>query len=177
EQTQKASMMVQLLLQLSRVEASRPVQMHDVEMSEVILSQIEKLVDRIKEKKLEVRLEEAEPGTIKMNYSHAEQIVFNLIHNAVKYTPEGGSISISWLLDHKYGQLIVSDTGIGFSPKTANRLFDRFYRSDDAPVQSESGSGLGLSLVMAIINHYGGTITADSDGPGKGSRFKVKIPV
>ncbi|HKJ46685.1 MAG TPA: ATP-binding protein [Balneolales bacterium] len=177
EQTQKASTMVQLLLQLSRVEASRPVQMHNVEMSEVISSQIEKLIDRIKEKKLKVKLEEADPGYIKMNYSHAEQIVFNLLHNAVKYTPDGGSISISWLRIDHYGELVVEDTGIGFSKETQDRIYDRFYRSDDAPVQSETGSGLGLSLVKAIISHYGGIITAHSDGPGEGSRFIVKIPV
>lgn len=176
-QAEKASSMVQLLLQLSRVESSRPVELHEVEMSEIILSQIEKLDRRIRQKKLQVKLENADPGTVRINQSHAELIAFNLLHNAVKYTPDGDSISISWILKDNYGVLTVSDTGIGFSKETAGRLFDRFYRSDDSEVQSEPGSGLGLSLVRAIVTYYKGTITAKSEGPGKGSRFTVSIPV
>lgn len=177
EQADKASEMVQMLLQLSRVEAGRSVEVHDVDMSEVILSQIEKLTDRIKQKKLHVLLEEADPGSIRMNLSHAEQIAFNLLHNAVKYTPEGGSISVSWIKRGNTGIMTVTDSGIGFTTETGERLFDRFYRSDDSPVQAETGSGLGLSLVKAIVTYYDGTITANSEGPGKGSRFTVYIPV
>ena len=177
EQADKASEMVQLLLQLSRVEATRQVEMHEVEMSEVILSQIEKLTEIIKRKKLRVLLAEADPGSIRMNLSHAEQIVFNLLNNAVKYTPEGGSISISWLLKGRFGILTVTDSGLGFTKETATRLFDRFYRSDNSSVQSETGSGLGLSLVNAIVTYYNGTVTAKSEGPGKGSSFTVSIPV
>ena len=177
EQADKASEMVQLLLQLSRVEATSQVETHDVEMSEVILSQIEKLTDTIKRKKLHVLLADADPGSIRMNLSHAEQIVFNLLNNAVKYTPEGGSISISWLLKGQFGLLTVTDSGIGFTKETETRLFDRFYRSDNSSVQSETGSGLGLSLVKAIVTYYNGTVAAKSEGPGRGSSFTVSLPV
>jgi len=98
EQAAKASTMVRLLLQLSRVEASREVDLHDVEMSEVILSQIEKLTNRIKEKKLHLLLDKADPRSVQINLAHAELIVFNLLHNAVKYTPENGSIAVSWII-------------------------------------------------------------------------------
>jgi len=94
KQADKASNMVQLLLQLSRVEASGSVELHDVEMSEVILSQIEKLTGRIKQKKLHVLMERADPGSIRINQAHAEQIAFNLLHNAIKYTREWINYSI-----------------------------------------------------------------------------------
>ena len=174
-QAEKASDMVQLLLQLSRVESGILVDRHEVDMSEVILSQKERLTEVIKQKKLHVLIAEADPGSIRMNISHAEQIVFNLIHNAIKYTPEGGSITISWTQNEHLGKLIVKDSGIGFTKEAGNRLFDRFYRSDDSQVQSEAGSGLGLSLVRAIVTFYGGSITAESEGPGKGSRFTVYL--
>lgn len=174
-QAEKASDMVQLLLQLSRVESGNLVDRHEVEMSEVILSQMERLTEAIKQKNLHVLIDEADPGSIHMNQSHAEQIVFNLIHNAIKYTPKDGSITISWTQKEHLGRLVVKDSGVGFTKETGDRLFDRFYRSDDAQVQSEKGSGLGLSLVRAIITYYGGSITAESEGHGKGSRFTVYL--
>ncbi len=105
------------------------------------------------------------------------EVVDNLLSNAVKYTPTGGRIDLR--LDHgdRAALLTVSDTGAGFSGVEADRLFDRFYRSDDAAVQAEPGSGLGLSIVRAIVEGYGGHIEARSEGPGRGGLFVVRLPL
>jgi signal transduction histidine kinase len=72
--------------------------------------------------------------------------------------------------------LRVRDTGIGFAPEEADHLFDRFYRSDDAAVQAETGSGLGLAVARAIAEAYGGSVRAESAGPGQGATFEVRLP-
>ena len=87
------------------------------------------------------------------------EVVDNLLSNAVKYTPPGGRIDLR--LAHGDG---------------AARLFDRFYRSDDAAVQARPGSGLGLAIVRAIVEGYGGGVAAQSDGLGRGSTFEVRLP-
>jgi signal transduction histidine kinase len=70
----------------------------------------------------------------------------------------------------------VRDTGAGFGPDEADRLFDRFYRSDDAAVQAEPGSGLGLAIVRAIVESYDGEVAAYSPGAGRGATFEVRLP-
>jgi signal transduction histidine kinase len=114
------------------------------------------------------------------------EIVDNLLRNAVKYTPAGGSVTVELAhgaTDGSRGNaasgeavLRVRDTGIGFAPEDAGHLFDRFYRSDDAAVQAESGSGLGLAVARAIAEAYGGSVRAESAGPGRGATFEVRLP-
>ena len=73
--------------------------------------------------------------------------------------------------------ITLSDSGTGFSPEQAELLFDRFYRADTAEVQAVSGSGLGLSIVKTIVEFYGGSITASSEGSDRGSTFVVTLPL
>jgi signal transduction histidine kinase len=119
------------------------------------------------------------------------EIVDNLLRNAVKYTPAGGRVTVELahgaadgVADGSRGDaapageavLRVRDTGIGFAPEEADHLFDRFYRSDDAAVQAETGSGLGLAVARAIAEAYGGSVRAESAGPGQGATFEVRLP-
>ena len=104
------------------------------------------------------------------------EVVDNLLSNAMKYTPPDGRVSVR--LDHGGGEAVlrVEDTGAGFEPADADRLFDRFYRSDDPAIQAEPGSGLGLAIVRAIVEGYGGSVRAASGGPGRGATFEVRLP-
>lgn len=105
------------------------------------------------------------------------EIVANLLDNAVKYTPEGGEIVVSVVREAAEAVLRVTDTGIGFAPGEAERLFERFYRSNVPEVLSHSGSGLGLVIVRAIVEAYGGEVTANSEGHDRGSTFEVRLPL
>jgi two-component system phosphate regulon sensor histidine kinase PhoR len=99
-----------------------------------------------------------------------EQVLINLIDNAIKYTPENGTITIS---AHDKGDMLaieVRDTGIGIPPNDLSRLFERFYRVDSARSREQGGTGLGLSIVKHIVQLHGGTVTVEST-PGKGSTF------
>ncbi|MDT4738528.1 DUF3369 domain-containing protein [Bradyrhizobium sp. WYCCWR 12699] len=104
------------------------------------------------------------------------EAIDNLISNAIKYSPIGGKIDVA--VSHEGGDTIVrvSDEGAGLSPEDLGRLFGRFQRLSAKPTAGESSTGLGLSIVKRIIDMHGGEVTADSDGPGKGSTFTIALP-
>lgn len=102
-----------------------------------------------------------------------QRVVGNLIDNALKFTSEGGEVRVGLSTSTSSHILSVSDTGIGMTPETASRVFERFYRADES--RHEPGFGLGLSLVKAIVNSYGGEIRCMS-APGKGTTFTVELP-
>ena len=105
------------------------------------------------------------------------QVWMNLLHNAVKFTPEGGRISILLIsnIEAQNGKTVsvtISDTGIGIAPEDQIHIFERFYKVDKARERSLGGSGLGLSLVKKILELHGGSVVVESE-PGKGTVFKV----
>ncbi len=102
-------------------------------------------------------------------------ILDNLLANAIKYTPEG-SIHVNAACARKCFVLKVQDTGVGFTPEQSTHLFERFYRSEQVRGQF-AGNGLGLSVVKAILDHYGGTVAADSQGANQGATFTIRVPI
>jgi len=104
------------------------------------------------------------------------QVIYNLIDNAIKYTPEGGEIRVSLALKSREAILTVSDNGIGIPEKDQAHIFDRFYRVDKARSRATGGTGLGLSIVRQLVQLHGGEITLTSV-PEKGSTFTVTLPV
>ena len=97
-------------------------------------------------------------------------------NNAIKYTPSGGTVTAAVRNEREAVRIEVADTGIGLSGAEQAHLFDRFYRSENPAVQRQRGGGLGLSIAAAIVEAYGGRIEAESEGPGRGSIFKVTLP-
>ena len=96
----------------------------------------------------------------------------NLIDNAIKYTPPGGTITLSLHREGNWANLEVSDTGIGIAPEHLAHIFDRFYRVDKARSRTSGGTGLGLAIVKGIAEQHGGRVTVTSE-PGRGSTFTV----
>jgi two-component system phosphate regulon sensor histidine kinase PhoR len=103
------------------------------------------------------------------------EALINLLDNAVKYTPEGGTITIEAAGDGDGVRLIVTDTGIGIPPKELSRIFERFYRVDRARSREQGGTGLGLSIVKHIVEAHGGRIVVDST-VGRGTKFSLLLP-
>ena len=103
------------------------------------------------------------------------QVVENLLTNAVRYTPEGGSVSVSVGGDADHLHLVVSDTGVGIAPKDQERLFEQFFRAAEARASAIRGIGLGLAIVKAIVDAHGGEVALES-GPGRGTTVTVRIP-
>jgi heavy metal sensor kinase len=104
------------------------------------------------------------------------QLTLNLLDNAVKHTPQGGAIDVSWSLGKGYAKVVVSDEGPGIAPEHLPHIFDRFYRVDKARSRAAGGVGLGLSISRWIAEAHGGSIQADS-APGGGATFTVHLPV
>ncbi|MCC6175531.1 MAG: HAMP domain-containing protein [Chloroflexi bacterium] len=122
-----------------------------------------------------VGLAEAEPAVVQADPDRLRQVLDNLLDNAARYTPAGGTVTASVVLDRGRARLDVTDTGIGIPAEHLPRVFDRFYRVDPARSRATGGTGLGLAIVRHIVESYGGTVTAQSE-PGRGSRFTVYVP-
>ena len=103
------------------------------------------------------------------------QVWINLLHNAVKFTPEGGKVDVTLTRGESEATCRVSDTGIGISEEDRMHVFERFYKADKARDRALGGSGLGLSLVKKIVELHGGTVGVESR-PGEGSAFTVTLP-
>ena len=119
----------------------------------------------------------APPNIVTMcDTDRIREAIDNLVSNAIKYSPIGGKISV--LVAHETGNTLIRvvDEGAGLSPEDLGRLFGRFQRLSAKPTAGESSTGLGLSIVKRIIDMHGGEVTANSDGPGKGSTFTIVLP-
>lgn len=106
-----------------------------------------------------------------------EQIFRNLLSNAARHTPAGGSITVSAQPIQEGIAVTVSDTGAGIDPAHLPHVFDRFYRADESRARATGGAGLGLAIVRQLVTAHGGTVTAESAGAGKGARFVVTLPL
>ncbi|HEX8550945.1 MAG TPA: ATP-binding protein [Abditibacteriaceae bacterium] len=106
-----------------------------------------------------------------------QQIVGNLLSNALKFTPEGGEVGVHLHRTGSYAQIVVSDSGIGMAPEMLPRVFDRFRQADASSTRAQGGLGLGLAIVHHLVKLHGGTVTAQSEGLGKGATFTVQLPL
>ena len=104
-----------------------------------------------------------------------QQVVTNLVVNAVKFTPEGGSIQVRLEQDGSSARILVRDTGVGIAPEILPHIFDRFVQGDIESTK-RGGLGLGLTIVRHIVELHGGTVHAASEGHGKGATFLVRLP-
>lgn len=125
--------------------------------------------------KVNLTLGTVEHALINGDPDRLKQLIINLVTNAIKYTPEGGSVTLSMTTDRGFAYVRVSDTGIGIPKENLEHIFDRFYRVDKARARAMGGAGLGLSIVRWIVEAHRGRVWAESD-QGKGSTFTVQLP-
>ncbi len=117
------------------------------------------------------------PATVIADATRLQQVAWNLLSNAVKFTSPGGTVTVR--LDHEPTTVSLSivDTGIGIEPAFLPHVFERFRQADGSPTRKHGGLGLGLAIVRHIVELHGGTVTAASEGAGKGATFVVTLPV
>jgi len=152
------------VMRLAREEADARQLLDDV---------VEVYQDVAEEKQLTIRKEYPEPCFAEVDASRVRQAFANLLDNSIKYTPEGGSVTIRAGRDGEWVKVEFADTGIGISPEDLPRIWERLYRGDKS--RSQRGLGLGLSLVKAIIEAHGGQVSVLTK-PGEGSTFTVRLP-
>jgi CheY-like chemotaxis protein len=105
------------------------------------------------------------------------QVVGNLLTNAAKYTERGGQISLIAKRDGNQAVLALRDNGIGIAPEMLAQIFELFVQADHSPTRSQGGLGIGLTLVKNLVSMHGGSVSAHSEGLGKGSEFVVRLPL
>jgi two-component system sensor histidine kinase/response regulator len=167
------------LLELARLKELRN-RIADVANPQPVADLLEEVCDLFQEQAHErgqrFALEIVDRPTMMANRKHLKQIWTNLISNAIKYTPEGGQITVSLREDGDNLVSVIQDSGIGIAEKDMIHLFEEFFRTDQAKASGEIGTGLGLSIVKQIVDSYGGEIQVSSK-PGKGTRFTVILPL
>jgi signal transduction histidine kinase len=167
------------LLQLARIREldRRTTETQPVDVAAALREVLDLFRGEAEAKKLaiEVAIEHSGPTVVPAREDHVKAIWTNLISNAIKYTPPGGSIAIT--LGSENGQVTgtVRDTGIGIPVESLPHIFEEFYRTDEAKAMVAQGTGLGLSITRRLIETYGGHIEVQSQA-GKGSTFKFKLP-
>jgi signal transduction histidine kinase/ActR/RegA family two-component response regulator len=119
---------------------------------------------------------ELAPIWVEADPTRIEQIVTNIIDNALKYTPPGGRVAVRVSAEDDTAVLTVADTGVGIAADVIERVFDLFVQAERPLDRADGGLGIGLTLVKALVTLHGGSITAASDGPGRGATFTVRLP-
>ncbi len=165
------------LLELSRIESGQvPLKIEPVSPARLLLSAADRMKAQAERAGLDLQAEpSADLPSIPADASRLEQVLVNLIHNAIKFTPPGGKIRLFARPDGKYVRFEVTDTGVGIDPDDLPRIFERFYKADRARTKG-GGTGLGLSIARHIVEAHGGKIWAESE-PEKGSTFYFTIPI
>jgi len=158
------------LLVLAEVESGPLEQQQMVSLKDMILDAQDRALLLAGDR--HIVIERQDDLWVKGDAHKLEQLVGNLVGNAIKYTPEGGTITLSLFQDGDWARLDVADTGIGISPEHLPHIFDRFYRVDRARSRAGGGTGLGLAIVKGIAQQHGGKVTVISE-PGEGSTFTV----
>jgi signal transduction histidine kinase/ActR/RegA family two-component response regulator len=118
-----------------------------------------------------------EPVQVSADPNRMQQIIWNLVSNAVKFTPRGGQVEVALNTEGEQAVLTVSDTGEGISPEFLPFVFDRFRQADSSTTRTYTGLGLGLAIVRHLVELHGGTVQAHSEGLGRGARFTVRLPL
>ena len=164
------------LLALVRREEIDPTKDFDeVDLSAVTREVCKKLVTLAKARSITLTLTEPEEAWVEGSAGALEQMMTNLVDNAIKYTQDGGKVSVDIARNGRNWAVTVKDTGIGIAKEDIPYIFDRFYRVDKARSRATGGTGLGLAIVKDVVQQHNGTITVDST-PGAGTAMRVVLP-
>jgi signal transduction histidine kinase len=160
---------------LARLEdESTPLEKSPVDLAALASGTVLSFEPKVLEKGVSIRVSGTAPP-IEADGDKLRQVLINLLSNSLKSTGRGGGIRILLSREGRFAKIEVEDTGTGISPEDLPYVFERFYRADPSRSSQSGGAGIGLSVVRAIVEKHGGTVTAQSE-PGHGSRFTVLLP-
>jgi signal transduction histidine kinase len=178
-QVQKMARLLDDLLDVSRIARGKvDLRKARVELAPLVQDAIETVRPAIEAKGHALRIQvPKEPLWLEADSMRISQILSNLLSNASKYTDPGGHIELVATREGGEVVIAVSDDGVGISPDFLPRLIERFVQGPSTLDRAEGGLGIGLSLVRAFVEQHGGTVGASSGGPGRGSKFVVRLPL
>ena len=166
------------LLDFSRITGGRmALDRDEIDLRDLLRNVIESMVPATAAKRIELQFSAAPDAVILGDIRRLEQVFFNLIGNAVKFTDEGGRVDVSIACQDKSVEVRISDSGIGIEPEFLPHVFDRFRQADSTTTRAHGGVGLGLSIARQLVEAHQGSISVESDGKGRGSTFIVRLPM
>jgi signal transduction histidine kinase/CheY-like chemotaxis protein len=177
-----ADIQVQLiddLLDLSRISSGKMrLDVRAVELEPVLQGALDAVRPAAEAKAIRIQtVLDPQAGTVTGDPGRLQQVVWNLLMNAVKFTPRGGRVQLHLQRVGSHVEIVVSDTGQGIAPDMLPHVFERFRQGDSSSTRAHGGLGLGLSLVKHLVELHGGTVVAQSPGEGRGATFVVTLPV
>ena len=165
------------VLDVSRIITGKlQLQLAPVDLGDVVARAIDSVRPAASARNIAMHVTDVSLGLVSGDPDRLQQIFWNLLSNAIKFTPVGGTIAVE--MERIDGSISVSviDSGIGISPDFVPFMFDRFRQGDQTTTRAHGGLGLGLSIVKHLTELHGGSVSASSEGPGRGARFEVRLP-
>ena len=164
------------LLTLVNIDSGMKLNLAELDIGALLQEQVKRLSPLARENGIELDCQAKESLEVNGDALKLQQVVYNIIDNAIKYTPRGGEVHCTLVRSGKKAVIRVSDTGVGIPAEDLPHIFDRFYRVDKARSRETGGTGLGLSIVKQFVLLHGGTIDATSE-LGKGTTFTIELPL
>lgn len=173
------SQLVDDILDVSRIITGKlRLEVRPVELSHVIEAAVESVLPASEAKEIRLqRVMDSGTGLISGDPARLQQVVWNLLANAIKFTPRGGRVQVRLERVNSHIEIIVSDTGGGIDPEILPYIFERFRQADQSSTRRFGGLGLGLAIVRHIVENHGGSVEAESPGLDQGATFTVKLPL
>ena len=167
------------LLDVSRIISGKMrLDMCPVDIQRVLEAALDAVRPAVEAKGLRLQtLLDPSAGPVNGDPDRLQQVVWNLLINAVKFTPRDGRIQLTLQRVNSHLEIVVSDTGSGIRSELIPVIFDRFRQGESGSTRNQSGLGIGLALVRHLVELHGGSVTAESEGEGKGATFRVKLPL
>ncbi len=177
DQARRMGLLVDDLLLLARLDQQRPLERCPVDLLAIASDVVHDAEATTPGRPVTLALADDGPAPVVLgDEARLRQVVANLVSNALTHTPDGTPVAVTVGTDAGGVLLRVADRGPGLSPDEAERVFERFYRADPSRARSAGGSGLGLSIVAALVAAHAGTVTVDT-APGQGATFTVHLPL
>lgn len=178
QSAEKQKHLIEDLLEVSRIVSGKlRLDVRPVSLSNVIRSAMEVMQPACEAKEIDCETELAtDADAISGDPVRLEQVIWNLVSNAVKFTPNKGKVKVRLERADPHVQITITDTGKGIKPMHLPHIFNRYWQPDDSDKRRTGGLGLGLSLVRHVVELHGGTVQAESEGDGKGAKFVITLP-
>ena len=170
--------MIDDMLDMARIAAGKlRLDMRPVDVVKVVLAAVDVVMPTAHAKRVTLRtnLDPRTPSVLG-DQDRLQQVIWNLLSNALKFTDAGGSIEVRLALNGRFARIVVTDTGHGISPQFLPHVFERFRQADASSSRRHGGLGVGLALVHDLIVLHGGSVQAQSEGEGKGATFTIDLP-
>jgi PAS domain S-box-containing protein len=173
------SQLMEDLLDVSRIVSGKlRLELKPIELGTVIEAGLDNVRPAVSAKRITLNLRGLDvPAEVRGDAGRLQQVIWNLVSNAVKFTPEGGTIEVAVAVEGNQACVSVTDSGIGISPEFLPHIFDRFRQAETGSSRSHGGLGLGLTIVRHLVEAHGGAVRGESGGIGLGARFVVALPL